>query len=189
MSRTSRLINIILSQVIVLCTIACNAQNTDKEMKQDSKTLVAYFSATGTTAHAAERVAKITSGDLYKITPEQLYSAADLNWHDTKSRSSVEMSDQKSRPSIIDSVKDIDSYDLILIGYPIWWYVAPRVINTFIEKHNLAGKTIKVFATSGGSGIERSLADLKKSYPNLQWDGGLLMNGANDDQIRQWIGM
>lgn len=175
-------------QVVLIFTTACSAQNADKEMKKEHKTLVAYFSATGTTARAAERIAQMTGADLYRITPEQPYTAADLDWHDANSRSSIEMNDPASRPATKGSAADMTSYDVILIGYPIWWDASPRIINTFIEKYNLTGKTIKVFATSGSSGIEPSFAALKKSYPKLQWSGALLMNSASDAQIRQWIG-
>lgn len=156
-------------------------------MRQEKKTLVAYFSATGTTARAAERIAKMTGADIYKITPEQPYTAADLDWHDANSRSSVEMNDPASRPAMKGSAADMTSYDVILIGYPIWWDAAPRVINTFIEKDDLTDKTIKAFATSGSSGIEPSFAALKKSYSKLQWCGSLLMNSASDAQILRWI--
>lgn len=183
----NRLLTTVLLQAVLLFTTTCSAQNADKEMTQESKTLVAYFSATGNTARAAERIAQMTGGYLYRITPAQPYTAKDLNWHDPHSRSSVEMNDPSSRPAMKGSAVDIASYDVILIGYPIWWDAAPRIINTFIEKHDLTGKAIKVFATSGSSGIEPSLAALKKSYPKLQWSGGLLMNSASDAQIGQWI--
>lgn len=183
----NKLLTTLLLPAVLLFSTACSGQNADKEMKQDHKTLVAYFSATGTTERAAERIAKIAGGDLYRITPEQPYTAADLDWHDANSRSSVEMNHSASRPAMKGAAADMTGYDVILIGYPIWWDAAPRIINTFIEKHDLTGKTIKVFATSGSSGIEPSLAALKKSYPSLQWCGGLLMNSASDAQIRQWI--
>lgn len=176
-----------LLQAVLLCATACSAQENKDDMRQEKKTLVAYFSATGTTARAAERIAQIAGGDLYKITPAQPYTAKDLDWHDANSRSSVEMNGPDSRPTMKGSAAYMANYDVILIGYPIWWDAAPRIINTFIEHHNLTGKTIKVFATSGSSGIKASLAALKKSYPKLQWSGGLLMNSANDTQIGQWI--
>lgn len=178
---------IIILQAVLLFPTFCGAQKTKNDMRQN-KTLVAYFSATGTTARAAERLAQTTGGDLYRITPKQPYTAADLNWHDSKSRSSVEMNNPASRPQVEGTATDIANYDVILIGYPIWWDAAPRIINTFIEKHDLKDKTIKVFATSGSSGIGASLAALKKAYPQLQWSGGLLMNSATGTQIRQWIG-
>lgn len=184
----NRILTTLLLSAVLLFTAACSAQSKDEEMTKEDKTLVAYFSATGNTARAAERIAQMTDGDLYRITPEQPYTAADLDWHDAHSRSSIEMNDPASRPAMKDSVADMAGYDVVLIGYPIWWDAAPRIINTFMEKHNLTGKTVKVFATSGSSGIESSLAALKKSYPNLQWSGGLLMNSASDAQIRQWLG-
>lgn len=134
------------------------AQNNDKHI------LVAYFSATGTTARAAEKLANVTGGELYAITPAESYTSADLDWHDKQSRSSVEMNDPKSRPAIKGKKENIADYDVIFIGYPIWWDLAPRVIDTFIESYDLKGKTVIPFATSGGStlsgsgGIEEKLS-------------------------------
>ena len=140
------------------------------------KTLVAYFSATGNTAKAARKIAASTGGTLYAIQPVQKYTATDLNWNDKNSRSTKEMNDAKSRPAIKKTLKDIQQYDTVYIGFPIWWDLAPRVINTFIESYNLTGKTIIPFATSGGSGIDNSEKQLKKSYPKLKWKPGKLMN-------------
>ena len=154
---------------------------------QNPKTLVAYFSATGTTARAAEKLAKITGGELYAITPAQLYTPADLDWNDSQSRSSVEMNDLKSRPTIKSKKENIADYDVIFIGYPIWWNLAPRIINTFIEGHDLEGKTVIPFATSGSSAITGSAAALKKTYPSLNWKEGRLLNRADEKSIRAWL--
>lgn len=121
-----------------------------------AKSLVAYFSATGTTKKAAEKVALVKGADLFEIVPEIPYTAADLDWTDKKSRSSLEMSDYSSRPSIKSKVADMDGYDVIYVGFPIWWYVAPTIINTFLESYDLTGKTIIPFATSGGSGMGKT---------------------------------
>lgn len=138
------------------------------------KTLVAYFSATGTTAKVAKEIAAETGGELYEIVPAEPYTAADLDWRNSHSRSSVEMNDPKSRPAMKGSKDDIGSYDVVYLGYPIWWGVAPHIINTFIESHDLKGKRVIPFATSGGSGIERSVGELKAAYPDINWQEGKL---------------
>ena len=151
-------------------------QGAQKAEGNDTKTLVAYFSATGTTARAAQRIANETGGELHEIAPAEPYTAADLDWHDELSRSTVEMKDPKSRPAIKADSLDMAAYDVVYIGYPIWWGVAPRVINTFIESHDLKGKRIVPFATSGGSGVDESVDALKASYPELDIETGRLMN-------------
>lgn len=164
-------------------------QKQDMGKKQsDKRILVAYFSATGTTARAAEKLAKVAGGELYVITPAKPYTAADLDWHDKQSRSSVEMNDAESRPEIQGKKENIADYDVIFIGYPIWWDLAPRIINTFVESHDLKGKTVVPFATSGGSGIANSIAELKKAYPGLNWKEGKLLNRMSEDRLREWTG-
>ena len=152
-----------------------------------SAVLVAYFSATGTTAEAARKIARITGGELYAITPEKPYTSADLNWNDKRSRSSVEMNDPKSRPAIKGVKDNMADYKVVYIGYPIWWGVAPTIVKTFIESHDLNGKAVIPFATSGGSGIATSETDLKNTYPDLNWKKGRLLNRADDNSIREWI--
>ena len=182
----NRFLLIVLSVVgLVATTDAQNKQCMNKV--QNSKTLVAYFSATGTTARAAEKVARITGGELYAITPAQSYTPADLDWNNSQSRSSVEMNDPKSRPALQGKKENITDYDVIFIGYPIWWNLAPRIINTFIEGHDLKGKTIIPFATSGSSAITGSAAALKKSYPALNWKEGRLLNRADEKSMRAWL--
>ena len=131
------------------------------------KILVAYFSATGTTKKVAEKLAKATGGNLFEIKPQVEYTSEDLNWNDKKSRSSVEMNDEFSRPEIENVVENIDDYDTVFVGFPVWWYIPPRIIQTFIEKHNLSGKKIITFVTSGGSGIKGSTDFLKENYSDL----------------------
>lgn len=167
---------------------------TGAQQKQDmnnrqpkERVLVAYFSATSTTTRAAEKVAQATGGELFAITPDRPYTNADLDWHDKQSRSSVEMNDPKSRPAIKGKKENIADYDVVFIGYPIWWDLAPRVINTFIESHDLTGKTVIPFATSGGSTLFGSAAALKRSYPALHWKEGRLLNRADEKTIRTWI--
>lgn len=142
---------------------------------QTKKAVVAYFSATGTTEAVAKQLAKEKKAVLYAIEPAEKYTATDLNWHDKKSRSSVEMNDKKARPTL-KSKKSLAGYDVIYLGYPIWRGVAPRIINTFIEQADLEGKTVIPFATSGGSGIEQSVSELKTTYPSVKWQKGMLKN-------------
>lgn len=158
-------------------------------MAQDNgkRVLVTCFSATGTTAQAAARLADITGGKLYVIKPAKPYTSADLDWHDKQSRSSVEMNNPKSRPPLADKAPDMSDYDIVFIGYPIWWNQAPRIINTFIESCKLKGKTLIPFATSGGSSIENSVKTLKTCYAELSWAEGKLLNNADETAIRQWI--
>ncbi len=141
-----------------------------------NKTLVAYFSATGTTKAAAKRLAKELGADLYEINPEVAYTSADLDWRDKGSRSTLEMKDRSSRPAIKGRCENIADYDTVWIGFPVWWYTAPTIVNTFVEAHNLNGKVLNVFATSGGSSVDGSYNDLKKAYPQYQWSEKRLMN-------------
>ena len=155
--------------------------------QSNHKVLVAYFSATGVTAQAAQKVADATGGEVYAITPAKPYTDADLDWRDKQSRSSVEMNDPKSRPALGGKRLDVSDYDVVFIGYPIWWDQAPRIINTFIESHDLKGKTVIPFATSGGSTIAGSTTTLKRSYPALEWKEGRLLNRVDEKTIRTWI--
>ena len=152
-----------------------------------SKKLVAYFSASGTTKKVAEMVAESAGADLYEITPKVAYTKADLNWMDKKSRSSVEMSDKKIRPEMEDKALDTARYDEILLGFPIWWYVAPTIINTFLEKYDFAGKKIVLFATSGGSGFGNTVKELQPSAPKAEISEGKLLNHANKAEIENWV--
>ena len=147
------------------------------------KTLVVYFSATGTTRKQAEKIAKEQGADLYEIKPVIPYTKADLNWMDKQSRSSVEMADKTFRPEIVDDDAHIADYDVIWVGFPIWWYTAPTIINTFFETFDLRGKKIVLFATSGGSGIQRAVSDLSAAYPELGIRGGELLNRRVKEDI------
>ena len=153
-----------------------NTQTTETKEIKEMKTLIVYFSATGTTKAAAQRLAKEFNADLYEITPEVPYTAADLDWRDKTSRSTQEMTNNASRPAIAGKCENIADYDTVWIGFPVWWYTAPTIVNTFIEAHDLSGKTLNVFATSGGSGVEGSANDLKKAYPQYTWGESRLMN-------------
>ena len=177
-----------LAAVMTMSFAACAQNNKrEKNMQTEKKPLVVYFSATGTTARAARMIADVTGGTLCEIIPQQTYTSDDLDWNDKQSRSSVEMNNPDSRPAVKDTKIDFAAYDVIFIGYPIWWNQAPRIINTFIESHDLKGKTLVPFATSGGSGINNSAEELKKTYPDLEWQKGKLLNGANCDVIRAWV--
>lgn len=168
--------------------IACSAKNQEaKTDNENTKVLVCYFSATGTTEKAAQRIAEITGGKLFAIEPAEPYTAADLDWRDSLSRSSVEMRNRTFRPALKDSVADLSDYSVVFIGYPNWWNTHPTVINTFIESHDLKGKTIVPFMTSGGSNIINSENELHESYPTLNIAKGLLMNDVTDSDICAWL--
>ena len=150
------------------------------------KKLVAYFSVSGVTKKAAERLAKITGADLFEIKPAVLYTSADLDWTNSKSRSTVEMKNPDSRPEIAEKLNNMDEYDTVYIGFPIWWYVAPTIIDTFLESYDFSGKTLIPFATSGGSGMGKTVEVLKKVCPNANWKSGKVLNGMSDSAISEW---
>ena len=152
-----------------------------------NKTLVVYFSASGTTRKIAEMIAEVGDFSLYEITPKELYTSDDLNWMNKKSRSSVEMSNKKIRPEITDTDAHIKEYDTIILGFPIWWYVAPTFVNTFLEKYDFSGKKIVLFATSGGSGFGNTVKELKPSAPGAEIVEGKLLNRANKQEIEKWV--
>lgn len=145
-----------------------------------TKTLVAYFSALGTTMDVANHLARVTDSDLFAIVPANPYTSADLNWRDKQSRSTREAADPSCRPAITSRVEHIEDYDTIFLGFPVWWYVAPAIINTFLESYDLTGKTIVLFATSGGSGMGKTASVLRASAPGAKIvDGGILNNASN----------
>ena len=149
--------------------------------------LVAYFSATGTTAKAAKALATAVGGELYEIKPAIPYTSADLNWMDKGSRSSVEMKDAHSRPALADNDAPVAGHDMIFLGFPVWWYVAPTILNTFLEAYDFTGKTIVLFATSGGSGLGKSAAGLRPSAPGAKIMDGRMLNGRlNEDELKTW---
>ena len=150
-------------------------------------TLVAYFSATGTTARVAKTLAEAIGADLFEVVPEQPYSAADLDWRDKNSRSTHEMNDDACRPAVVGRVGNMDAYDTVYVGFPIWWYVEPRIIDTFLEAHDLSGKTIVPFATSGGSGLGRAPQRMATLAPGASVTEGRLLNGSPDaNELRAW---
>ena len=143
-----------------------------------SKILVAYFSASGVTARAAREMAQAVGADLYEIRPAEPYTDADLNWMDKKSRSTVEMQDPACRPAIAEPVEGMDQYDTVFVGFPIWWYVEPRIVDTFLERYDFSGKILIPFATSGGSGIGKAEQSMRAHCPNADWKQGQLLNGS-----------
>ena len=153
-----------------------------------SKQLVAYFSASGTTAAVAKTLSEAAGADLYEIKPQTPYTRADLNWQDKKSRSSVEMNDKSFRPPLADRDAHIEDYDTIFLGFPIWWYTAPTIVNTFLESYDFSGKTIILFATSGGSGFGKTAADLKVSAKGAVIRDGKLLNGRQTrESLAAWV--
>lgn len=153
------------------------------------KALVAYFSASGEAEKLARTIAGVTGGALFEIAPETAYTAADLDWMDKKSRSTLEMNDETSRPAIAGRVEDMAQYDTVFVGFPIWWYQAPRIIETFLESYDFAGKTVVPFATSGGSGMGRTDAILKAVCPAARWLPGKRMSSRESaDAVRKWLG-
>ena len=151
-------------------------QTTETKENKEMKTLIVYFSATGNTRAAAQKLAQEFNADLYEITPEVPYTAADLDWRDKTSRSTLEMTNKASRPAIKGHCDNLADYDTVWIGFPVWWYTAPTIVNTFIESHDLSGKTLNVFATSGGSDVKDSYNNLKNAYPQYTWGESRLMN-------------
>lgn len=152
------------------------------------KKLVAYFSATGRTKWIAEKLADVTEADLYEICPQVPYSNDDLNWMDKKSRSTIEMKDPSARPKLACRELELEVYSTIYLGFPIWWYTAPAIIRTFLESHDFSGKTIILFATSGGSGLGNTLKDLSAMAKDAVFiEGGLLNGHTGTDQLKQWV--
>ena len=145
-----------------------------------SKKLVAYFSASGNTASLAKKLADAAGADIYEIRPETPYTGADLNWQDKQSRSSVEMSDHSSRPALADKSANIAGYDTVYVGFPVWWYIAPTIINTFLESYDFSGKRIILFATSGGSGFRKAVENHRPSAPGAVITEGRVNPSAAD---------
>ena len=152
-----------------------------------AKELVAYFSASGTTAKVARTLAAAIGADLFEIAPVEPYTSADLNWRDSNSRSSVEMNDESSRPAIASEIAEMGAYDTVYVGFPIWWYVEPRIIDTFLESYDFGGKTIVPFATSGGSGLGKAPQRMQALVPGAQVKQGGMLNGRPFRQkLKSW---
>ena len=169
------------------------AENSTAEVETDTesegtKVLVAYFSATNTTEGVAAHIANGLNADIYEIVPEDPYTEADLNYNDNNSRTTIEMNDPNARPAISGSVENMEQYDIIFVGYPIWWGEAPRIVSTFMESYDLSGKTIVPFCTSGGSGIGSSASNLDRLTSGATWLDGRRLNGSDSqDTVMEWV--
>jgi flavodoxin len=154
-----------------------------------SNKLVAYFSASGTTRNVAKALSEAVNADLYEIKPQVPYTKADLDWTNKKSRSSIEMGDKSSRPAITEKNANVNAYDVVFVGFPIWWYIAPTIINTFLESYDFAGKTIILFATSGGSGFGETVANLKGSVDASAtiMEGKILNGKQTKESLSSWV--
>ena len=159
-----------------------------EDINMDKKVLVVYFSATGTTKQVAQNLASAINADIYEIKPKVPYTSADLDWTDKNSRSTLEMNNHNSRPEIVNDNFSTDSYDTIFLGFPIWWYIAPTIVNTFLEAHDFTNKKIILFATSGGSGFGRTVENLKKSVSNstVIKEGKLFNNRPSKEELKKW---
>lgn len=186
--KIKRLITFIIACAMTMNVMAANDDlNRNENMNNDgNKTLVAYFSATGTTMEAATRLAKAIHADLHEIVPEVPYTSADLNWNNKNSRSSVEMADKSSRPAVANKVENMAQYNTVFVGFPIWWYIAPTIINTFLEQYDMTGKTIVPFFTSDGSGAGETLRYLKPSAPGANWVEPKNFNYMSESDIITW---
>ena len=179
-----KLITVICTALMAFSLTACAQKQEKKEMKN---LLVAYFSASGTTKGVAQQLAEVAGADLHEIKPEQPYTDADLDWNNKQSRSSVEMQDKHSRPAITGKLQNMQEYNVVYVGFPIWWYTCPTIINTFMEAYDFQGKTVIPFATSGGSSIKKACADLKAAYPNVNWGAGKLLNRTSKADLQKWV--
>ena len=180
---------IVIGLLIIGASVVFALQNNGKENHAKSEnTLVAYFSATGTTKQVAQNLAKATGANLYEIKPLKPYTSADLNWHDSNSRSSVEMNNPKSRPEIVTDNFSADKYDTIYLGFPIWWGTAPKVVHTFLEKYDFSGKKIIIFATSGSSGLGSTADNLKSSVSASTKivEGKVLNDNPSVEDLKKW---
>lgn len=190
-TKAMRTLSFMIAAMATMTLVAACGQ-TGKKSKEntetiESKTLVAYFSATGTTEAVAKDVAQATGGTLYEIKPEVKYTAEDLDWTVKTSRSTIEMQDKSSRPAIVKDLEDASKYETIYVGFPVWWYTAPTIINTFLEAYDFSGKTVIFFATSGGSTIDKANEEFKAAYPKINWKAGQTLNGATLEDIKAWV--
>ena len=183
-----RIRSVLCALMVILFSLTSCAQKkgTDMTDSKNDKAIVAYFSATGTTRKAAKELADVMGATLHEITPEKPYTSADLDWTDSTSRCYVEMHNLEYRPPISDKIDNMTEYETVFIGFPIWWYIAPTIVNSFIENNNLDGKTVICFATSGGSPIGPCVEALKKQYPNIDWKEGRLLNHVSRQDLENW---
>ena len=179
----------VISAGIVYAVQTKQTENKGVTNMTDKKVLVAYFSATGTTKRVEQNLAKATGGDLYEIKPLKPYTNADLDWTDKNSRSSIEMKDHKSRPEIVDDGFSVKEYDTVYLGFPIWWYIAPTIVNTFLEKQDFSNKKIILFATSGGSRFGKTIDNLKPSVSSSTTiiEGDILNSNPSVEDLKEWV--
>ena len=175
----------VFAALMAMSLSACSQGN--KANESNKKVLVAYFSASGVTKGVAQQLAEVTGGTLHEIKPAAAYTEADLDWRNKQSRSSVEMQDKSSRPAITDKLTNMQDYDVIYVGFPIWWNTCPTIINTFMEAYDFKGKTVIPFATSGSSDIKNACENLKAAYPDVNWKEGKLLNRATKKDIEDWV--
>ena len=186
-SEKMKKIIIMLAALLAVSLSACSQSDKKKEEKTMKKTLVTYFSASGVAKGVAQQLAEAAGADLHEIKPETPYTDADLDWTDKQSRSSIEIKDKNSRPAITGKLTNMQDYDVVYVGFPIWWYTCPTIINTFIEAYDFKGKTVIPFATSGGSNIKKACDDLKSAYPDINWKEGRLLNGPSKADLQKWV--
>ena len=186
MKRTLSILAVAAAAATSLTACGRKAPSEAAATEEAPKVLVAYFSATGTTKAAAEKIAKATGAELFEIQPTEAYSSADLDWTDKTSRCCRENDDPNSRPAFAKPKDDLDAYDLIFLGFPNWWNSAPRIINTFMDAYQLKGKRVVMFMTSGGSGIGNAESIFKKAYPEVKWEPGKLLNDMSEEEIGDW---
>lgn len=184
----------VLLTALFICSLAtCAAseaatQQTESTEAEGTKILVAYFSATGNTKPIAEEIAQLTGADLFEIVPADLYTEEDLNYHDDDCRANQEQNDAAARPEIADEVENMENYDIVFLGHPIWWGEEPRILDTFLESYDLSGKTVVNFCTSGGSGITTAAEHLKELAPDANWlEGHRFQTGADTETIQVWL--
>ena len=176
---------LMLTALLTISLSAWSQKKTDTNIKQ--KVLVAYFSASGITKGVAQQLAEVAGADLHEVKPAQPYTDEDLDWHNKQSRSSVEMQDKRSRPAITAKLQNMKDYDVVYVGFPIWWYTFPTIVNTFMEAYDFQGKTVIPFATSGGSSIKKACEDLKTTYPDINWKEGKLLNRTSRKDLEDWV--
>ena len=152
-----------------------------------NKSVICYFSATGTTKRIGEELSRILNADLFEIEPVQKYTSEDLDWTNKQSRSTIEMEDENSRPEVKNKLENINDYKNVIIGFPVWWYKEPTIIDTFIEENDLTNKNIYVYVTSGGSTVAGSLKHMKEKYPNINFVSGKTLNSVNEEEIKGWL--
>ena len=177
----------LMSALTIFLMTACGNTNAE-QTHQQTKILVAYFSNTNNTAELAQTISKAVGADIYKIKPAVEYTSEDLNWHDKHSRSTLEMNDENARPEIDGKIENFAQYETIILAYPIWWNMEPRIIDTFLESYDFSGKTIIPVCTSGGSGIDNSEVRMKKICPAATWQHGQRFSShATQDEIKNWF--